>query len=74
MPEEEVLTRPLMNDLKKKIDTQMSADEVKNLLPSETGDESEMLRNTMICEPEIEDIQKKLNKHIADLEELAKSN
>ena len=33
-----------------------------------------MLRNQLLCEPEVEDIQKKVARHIEDVEQLAKAN
>ena len=60
----------------------MSEQEMKSLLPSESSKqpqdaglgENSMLQSMIVCESEITDIQKKVQKHIDDVEQLAKSN
>lgn len=82
VPETESITRPTFNNLRKRIDTQMSEQEMKSLLPSEEpkqpqdpgAAESSMLQSMIVCESEITEIQKKVQKHIDDVEQLAKSN
>ena len=48
----------------------MSEQEVAGLL----GDDGEGLRNLISCEPEVSTIQKQVEKYVADVEELSKSN
>ena len=67
---DEQIMRPLLADLKRRIDTNMSADEVEKLLT----DNQEWLRTTMSCEPEIEDVQKLLNAYLNDIEDISKTN
>ena len=60
-----------MNDVKKNIDQGMGESELTNLL---SDSNSEMLKNLVMCEPEIEQIQKMVNSEIGQVESLAKSN
>jgi len=63
-----VLTRPTFNILRKRIDTQMSEQEMKALLPSDSGSQPQdtgkgdgsMLTSMIVCESEITDIQQKV--------------
>lgn len=53
-----------MNDLRRKVDQQMSEDELKNLLEDASG---VLLRNLITCEPEVEAIQKLVNKYVDEV-------
>ena len=57
-----------MRDLKRKIDTTMDEQEIESI--SESKDDL-MLKNLLICEPDIEAIQKTINKNIQEVEELS---
>lgn len=70
-PEVEIITRPHLYELKRRVDQVMSEDELKNLLEDESG---ELLRNLVTCEPEVEAIQKVVNKYVSEVEVLCKSN
>ena len=63
-----------MNDLKKRIDTNMDEDEIKGLIGDPQENENIMLKNQLVCEPEIEKIQQVVTRHIEDVEQLAKQN
>ena len=49
----------------------MSETELKNILEDKSG---ELLRNLISCEPEIESIQRLINKYIEEVESLSKKN
>lgn len=66
-----MITRPLLVPLKQRIDQQMSEQEIQSLLEEEDGDR---LRNLISCEPEIASIQKLVEKYVAEVEDLSKSN
>lgn len=51
----------------------MQENEISSLLESTEGD-GLLLKNIFVCEPEIEEIQKKVGKQIEEVEGLAKSN
>lgn len=67
---DEVITRPLLADFKRRIDTSMSNEEISKLL----NDDQQWLRTFISQEPEIEQIQKLLNTYLTDIEDLSKSN
>jgi len=52
-PTTESITRPHLYDLKRRVDTQMTDTELKNLIEDKSG---ELLRNMISCEPEVETI------------------
>lgn len=70
-PTDETITQPALNDLRKKIDTELSREELQKII-----DEADQtwLRNLVCCEPEINAIQEKLKTYIDDVGDLAKSN
>ena len=61
----------MLNDLRKKIDTEMSREELQKII--EDADQTWM-RNLVSCEPEIVEIQEKLKSYVNDVGDLAKSN
>ena len=59
----------------------MSEQEIKGLIPSSSGqpqdqstDGNLMLTSQIVCEKEIKDIEEKVQKHVDDVEQLAKQN
>jgi len=68
-PTPEAITRPHLFDLKRRVDQQMSEVELKNLLEDKNG---ELLRNLISCEPEVEGIQRLVNKYVEEVENLSK--
>lgn len=66
--DKETIVRPTFRDLKRKIDTTMDEQEIESI--SESKDDL-MLKNLLICEPDIEAIQKTINKNIQEVEELS---
>ena len=61
-----------MNDFKRRIDTQMSESEIKNM--TEDGKISTVLKTQLVCEDEIDTIQKQVSKQLQEMSSLAKSN
>ena len=49
----------------------MTDTELKNLIEDKSG---ELLRNMISCEPEVETIQRLINKYVEDVENLSKQN
>ena len=64
------MTRPQLNDLKRKIDNFESKDQLKAMLE----DESPQLAILVSDEPEVSSIQKLLNQNLQEIENLANSN
>lgn len=60
----------MLADLKRRIDTIMTKDEIARLL----DDKEDWLNMAISQEQEVEHIQKLLNKYLQDIEDLAKSN
>lgn len=69
-PPVQTITRPNLIDFKKRVDTQLSKDELNKLV----ADDQEWLRMMVSQEPEIDAIQKCLNQNLQEIEDLAKSN
>ena len=71
------IARPVLNDLKRKIE-KMSLDELRNLAGDQKGSapnaDNTLINNLLICEPEVEAIQKTVNDHMRELTVLTKSN
>ena len=76
-PENITITKPVLSDLKRKIE-KMSLDELRNLVGDKQGSapnsDNTLINNLLICEPEIETIQKTVNDHMKELSGLTKSN
>ena len=70
VPKEEVITKPLLADFKRRIDTVMEKDEIKRLL----DDKEEWLNIAISQEQEVEALQKVLNTYLQDIEDLSKAN
>lgn len=70
MVENESITRPILAEFKKRVDTSMSKDEIEKLL----SENEEWLRLMISQETEVVDIQDKMNKLLRDVEDLSKSN
>ena len=67
---EETLTRPLLADLKRNIDTTFKLEDCERLL----NDKEDWLRDTVSCEPEIEAIAKKVSDGQQEVAALARGN
>ena len=52
----------------------MGEDEIKGLMGDPQENENIMLKNQLVCEPEIEKIQQVVARHIEDIGQLAKQN
>ena len=71
VPEPVQLEKSILNDLKKKVDTEMGQTMIESILQDEEG---EKLRDLVICEPEIEQMQKIVNDKTKSLKEVAEEN
>jgi hypothetical protein len=66
----QTIIKPNLNDFKKRVDTNMSKQELEKLV----NDDQEWLRMSVSQEPELDAIQKNLNDNIQEIETLAKFN
>lgn len=66
--DKETIVRPTLRDLKKRIDTTMDDQEITSISSSK---DDVLLKNLLICEPDIEAIQKTINKNIQEVEQLS---
>ena len=62
-----------LDDLKKKIDKEMPQDMIDGLVEDEDAID-EKLQNLILCEPEVEKIQKEVNERAKSLKEMAQAN
>lgn len=66
------LEKNFLEDLKKKVDTEMAETMIDNLVNDDQNNEK--LQNLILCEPDVENMQKIVNEKAKSLKQVAQEN